>query len=106
MTSTGGYLLVTADELEPHRDADGFLRLALTAEVNGQVVGEDLLPRRRQRRLLRRAVGPARRGDPAAAEARRHGLPHRRGIGGTITVVSGVEPVPLQAGRRRSRERP
>ncbi|MCZ4122350.1 fumarylacetoacetate hydrolase family protein [Streptomyces sp. H39-S7] len=41
-TTLGPYL-VTADELEPYRDADGFLRLALTAEVNGEVVGKDLL---------------------------------------------------------------
>ncbi len=40
-TTLGPYL-VTADELEPYRDA-GFLRLALTAEVNGEVVGRDLL---------------------------------------------------------------
>ncbi|MEU3091866.1 fumarylacetoacetate hydrolase family protein [Streptomyces massasporeus] len=41
--ATLGPYLVTADELEPYRDADGFLRLALTAMVNGEVVGEDLL---------------------------------------------------------------
>lgn len=41
-TTLGPYL-VTADELEPYRDPEGFLRLALTAEVNGAVVGEDLL---------------------------------------------------------------
>ncbi|KRD12199.1 MULTISPECIES: fumarylacetoacetate hydrolase family protein [unclassified Streptomyces] len=41
--ATLGPYLVTADELEPYRDADGFLRLALTASVNGEVVGEDLL---------------------------------------------------------------
>ena len=41
-TTLGPYL-VTADELERYRDTDGFLRLALTAEVNGQVVGKDLL---------------------------------------------------------------
>ncbi|WP_188187826.1 fumarylacetoacetate hydrolase family protein [Nonomuraea sp. SYSU D8015] len=41
--TTLGPWLVTADELEPYRDADGFLRLALTAEVNGEVVGRDLL---------------------------------------------------------------
>ncbi|WP_405009955.1 fumarylacetoacetate hydrolase family protein [Kitasatospora sp. NBC_01539] len=41
--TTLGPWLVTADELEPHRDVDGFLRLALTAEVNGTVVGRDLL---------------------------------------------------------------
>ena len=34
---------MTADELEAHRDADGFLSLALTASINGSVVGEDLL---------------------------------------------------------------
>jgi 2-keto-4-pentenoate hydratase/2-oxohepta-3-ene-1,7-dioic acid hydratase in catechol pathway len=38
-----GPCLVTADELEPHRDTDGFLRLALTAQVNGETVGSDLL---------------------------------------------------------------
>ena len=41
-TTLGPYL-VTADELERYRDADGFLRLALTASVNGEVVGKDLL---------------------------------------------------------------
>jgi 2-keto-4-pentenoate hydratase/2-oxohepta-3-ene-1,7-dioic acid hydratase in catechol pathway len=41
--STLGPWLVTADELEPYRDGEGFLRLALTAEVNGEVVGTDLL---------------------------------------------------------------
>ncbi|WP_052863117.1 fumarylacetoacetate hydrolase family protein [Streptomyces niger] len=41
--ATLGPYLVTADELEPYRDAEGFLRLTLTAEVNGVTVGEDLL---------------------------------------------------------------
>jgi 2-keto-4-pentenoate hydratase/2-oxohepta-3-ene-1,7-dioic acid hydratase in catechol pathway len=41
--TTLGPWLVTADELEPYRDAHGFLALALRAEVNGRVVGEDLL---------------------------------------------------------------
>ncbi|GIH95177.1 fumarylacetoacetate hydrolase family protein [Planobispora siamensis] len=41
--TTLGPWIVTADELEPYRDADGFLRLALTAEVNGVEVGRDLL---------------------------------------------------------------
>lgn len=41
--TTLGPWIVTADELEPHRDRAGFLRLALTAEVNGRVVGSDLL---------------------------------------------------------------
>ncbi|WP_326823049.1 fumarylacetoacetate hydrolase family protein [Streptosporangium sp. NBC_01756] len=41
--TTLGPWLVTADELEPYRTADGFLRLALTAEINGVEVGRDLL---------------------------------------------------------------
>lgn len=41
--TTLGPHLVTADELGKYRDADGFLRLALSAEINGEVVGEDLL---------------------------------------------------------------
>lgn len=41
--TTLGPCLVTADELEPYRDEEGFLRLALTAEINGETVGEDLL---------------------------------------------------------------
>ncbi|MFF0267006.1 fumarylacetoacetate hydrolase family protein [Kribbella sp. NPDC004536] len=41
-TSLGPWI-VTADELEPHRDADGFLDLWCSASVNGQEVGRDLL---------------------------------------------------------------
>jgi 2-keto-4-pentenoate hydratase/2-oxohepta-3-ene-1,7-dioic acid hydratase in catechol pathway len=41
--STLGPWLVTADELEPHRDADGFLALVMTVEVNGVEIGRDLL---------------------------------------------------------------
>jgi 2-keto-4-pentenoate hydratase/2-oxohepta-3-ene-1,7-dioic acid hydratase in catechol pathway len=41
--STLGPVLVTADELEPYRDDDGFLRLAMTVSVNGDEVGRDLL---------------------------------------------------------------
>jgi 2-keto-4-pentenoate hydratase/2-oxohepta-3-ene-1,7-dioic acid hydratase in catechol pathway len=41
--STLGPVLVTADELEPHRDTDGFLRLAMTVQVNGREIGRDLL---------------------------------------------------------------
>jgi 2-keto-4-pentenoate hydratase/2-oxohepta-3-ene-1,7-dioic acid hydratase in catechol pathway len=41
--STLGPWIVTADELEPYRDADGFLRLGLSVEVNGTQVGRDLL---------------------------------------------------------------
>jgi 2-keto-4-pentenoate hydratase/2-oxohepta-3-ene-1,7-dioic acid hydratase in catechol pathway len=41
--TTLGPWLVTADELEPHRDDDGFLDLELTASVNGNQVGHDRL---------------------------------------------------------------
>ena len=41
--STLGPWLVTADELEPYRDDDGFLALDLRASVNGQLIGQDLL---------------------------------------------------------------
>ena len=41
--STLGPVLVTADELEPHRDADGFLSLSMAVAVNGVEVGRDLL---------------------------------------------------------------
>jgi 2-keto-4-pentenoate hydratase/2-oxohepta-3-ene-1,7-dioic acid hydratase in catechol pathway len=41
--TTLGPWLVTADELEPYRDADGFLALGLRASVNGEVTGQDLL---------------------------------------------------------------
>src|SRR6185437_1515472 len=41
--TTLGPWLVTADELEPYRDADGFLALDLRASVNGVQTGQDLL---------------------------------------------------------------
>ena len=41
--TTLGPWLVTADELEPYRDGDGFLALDLRASVNGELVGQDLL---------------------------------------------------------------
>jgi 2-keto-4-pentenoate hydratase/2-oxohepta-3-ene-1,7-dioic acid hydratase in catechol pathway len=41
--TTLGPWLVTADELEPYRDADGFLALDLRASVNGERRGQDLL---------------------------------------------------------------
>jgi 2-keto-4-pentenoate hydratase/2-oxohepta-3-ene-1,7-dioic acid hydratase in catechol pathway len=41
--TTLGPWLVTADELEPYRDADGFLELEMRATVNGTLVGHDLL---------------------------------------------------------------
>ncbi|MGC5009204.1 fumarylacetoacetate hydrolase family protein [Streptosporangium sp. DT93] len=41
--TTLGPWLVTADELEPFRDADGFLSLAMSVSVNGAEIGRDLL---------------------------------------------------------------
>ncbi|GAB7004830.1 fumarylacetoacetate hydrolase family protein [Nocardioides sp. AN3] len=41
--STLGPWIVTADELEGYKDADGFLQLRCTVEINGEVVGHDLL---------------------------------------------------------------
>jgi 2-keto-4-pentenoate hydratase/2-oxohepta-3-ene-1,7-dioic acid hydratase in catechol pathway len=41
--SSLGPWLVTADELEPYRDAEDFLDLELTAQVNGAQVGHDRL---------------------------------------------------------------
>jgi 2-keto-4-pentenoate hydratase/2-oxohepta-3-ene-1,7-dioic acid hydratase in catechol pathway len=41
--TTLGPWLVTADELEPYRDADGFLALDMRVAVNGCEVGQDLL---------------------------------------------------------------
>ncbi|MEU1348629.1 fumarylacetoacetate hydrolase family protein [Streptomyces sp. NPDC005795] len=133
-TSLGPYL-VTADELEPYRDAEGLLRLALTAEVNGEVIGTDLLSNMswtfeemtayasRGTRVVpgdvlgsgtcgnggclaelwgrsgKQTPPPLKPGDTVSLTV--------EGIGTlTNTVVPGVAPVPLPAGRRRSRERP
>jgi len=41
--TTLGPWLVTADELEPYRDGDGFLALDLRAFLNGELIGQDLL---------------------------------------------------------------
>ncbi|WP_435738554.1 fumarylacetoacetate hydrolase family protein [Cellulosimicrobium sp. PMB13] len=41
--STLGPWIVTADELEEHRDADGYLALGLDAAIGGRAVGRDLL---------------------------------------------------------------
>jgi 2-keto-4-pentenoate hydratase/2-oxohepta-3-ene-1,7-dioic acid hydratase in catechol pathway len=41
--TTLGPWLVTADELAPYRDADGFLALEMSVSVNGAEVGRDLL---------------------------------------------------------------
>nr|WP_246416371.1 fumarylacetoacetate hydrolase family protein [Nocardioides luti] len=39
--TTIGPWVVTADELDPYRDEDGFLDLAMSVSVNGRTVGED-----------------------------------------------------------------
>ncbi|MFF5787861.1 fumarylacetoacetate hydrolase family protein [Streptomyces sp. NPDC012693] len=133
-TTLGPYL-VTADELEPHRDADGFLRLALTAEVNGEQVGSDLLSNMswtfeemaayasRGTRIVAGDVlgsGTCGNGGCLAELWGRSGrqLPPPLKPGDTVTltvqaigslitrVVPGTEPVALPKGRRRNRERP
>ncbi|MER7106960.1 fumarylacetoacetate hydrolase family protein [Streptomyces sp. NPDC000229] len=133
-TTLGPYL-VTADELEPCRDTDGFLRLALTAEVNGRVVGEDLLSHMSW--TFEEMVAYASRGtyvmpgdvlgsgtcgnggclaelwglhgaqDPPPLKPGDTVTLTVEGIGTVSnTVVPGREPVPLPTGRRRRRERP
>ncbi|MER8011876.1 fumarylacetoacetate hydrolase family protein [Streptomyces sp. NPDC094149] len=133
--TTLGPCLVTADELDKYRDADGFLRLALTAEVNGETIGRDLLSNmswtfeemvayasRGTRVLPGDVLGSGTCGNGGCL-AELWGLRGGQsppplkpgdtvtltveGIGTlTNTVVPGAEPVPLPAGRRRSRERP
>ncbi|MEV6250419.1 fumarylacetoacetate hydrolase family protein, partial [Streptomyces sp. NPDC051742] len=133
-TTLGPYL-VTADELEPHRDAEGFLRLALTAEVNGERVGSDLLSNmswtfeemaayasRGTRVVAGDVLGSGTCGNGGCL-AELWGRSGRRsppplGPGDTVTltveglgslttrVVPGTAPVELPRGRRRSRERP
>ncbi|WP_285571967.1 fumarylacetoacetate hydrolase family protein [Streptomyces sp. RTGN2] len=133
-TTLGPYL-VTADELEPHRDAEGFLRLALTAKVNGETIGEDLLSNmswtfeemtayasRGTRVVPGDVLGSGTCGNGGCL-AELWGLRGKQtppplqpgdtvsltveGIGTlTNTVVPGVEPLPLPAGRLRNRERP
>ncbi|CAL9326176.1 hypothetical protein SUDANB51_00603 [Streptomyces sp. enrichment culture] len=133
-TTLGPYL-VTADELEEHRDADGFLRLALTAEINGEVVGEDLLSNMSW--TFEEMVAYASRGTwvrpgdvlgsgtcgNGGCLAELWGVRGRQdppplkpgdtvtltveGIGAVSnTVVTGPAPVPVPVARRRPRERP
>jgi len=133
--ATLGPYLVTADELEPYRDADGFLRLALTAEVNGEVVGKDLLSNMSW--TFEEMVAYASRGTVVrpgdvlgsgtcgnggclaelwGVRGRQDPPPLRPGDTVTLTVegigavsntvVAGADPVPLPVARRRSRERP
>ncbi|MEV0600575.1 fumarylacetoacetate hydrolase family protein [Streptomyces sp. NPDC050315] len=133
-TTLGPYL-VTADELEPYRDADGFFRLALTAAVNGEVVGRDLLSHMSW--TFEEMAAYASRGtyvmpgDVLGSGTCGNGgclaeLWGRRGDrtppplqpGDTVTltveglgsvsntVVAGAAPVPLPTARRRPRTRP
>lgn len=133
--ATLGPYLVTADELEPHRDADGFLRLALTAEVNGEVVGQDLLSNMSwtfEEMVAYASRGTVvRPGDVLASGTCGNGgcLAELWGVrgeqsppplqpGDTVTltvegigavsntVIAGADPVSLPTARRRIRERP
>ncbi|MFE6338500.1 fumarylacetoacetate hydrolase family protein [Streptomyces sp. NPDC057798] len=133
--TTLGPVLVTADELDPYRDDDGFLRLALTAEVNGEIVGEDLLSNmswtfeemvayasRGTRVVPGDVLGSGTCGNGGClAElwgVRGEKTPPPLKPGDTVTltvegigtvsntVVPGADPVPLPTGRRRPRERP
>jgi 2-keto-4-pentenoate hydratase/2-oxohepta-3-ene-1,7-dioic acid hydratase in catechol pathway len=133
-TTLGPYL-VTADELEKYRDADGFLRLALTASVNGEVVGNDLLSNMSW--TFEEMVAYASRGTVVrpgdvlgsgtcgnggclaelwGVRGRQDPPPLKPGDTVTLTVegigtisntvVAGPDPLPIPTGRRRSRERP
>ncbi|MET9851007.1 fumarylacetoacetate hydrolase family protein [Streptomyces ossamyceticus] len=133
-TTLGPYL-VTPDELEPYRDADGFLRLALTSEINGEVVGKDLLSNMSW--TFEEMIAYASRGTVVRAGdvlgsgtcgnggclaelwgIRGERIPPPLKPGDTVTltadvlgsvrntVVPGPEPVPLPTGRRRPRSRP
>ncbi|WP_435241645.1 fumarylacetoacetate hydrolase family protein [Streptomyces cucumeris] len=133
--ATLGPCLVTADELEPYRDAGGFLRLALTASVNGQVVGEDLLSNMswtfEEMTAYASRGTVVRPGDVLGSGTCGNGgclaelwgvrgeqspPPLRPGDTVTLTVegigtvsntvVTGADPVPLPPARRRTRERP
>ncbi|QJT00146.1 fumarylacetoacetate hydrolase family protein [Streptomyces asoensis] len=133
--ATLGPYLVTADELEPYRDADGFLRLALTASVNGEVIGEDLLSNMswtfEEMAAYASRGTVVRPGDVLGSgtcgnggclaelwgvRAKQSPPPLKPGDTVTLTVegigtvsntvVAGVDPVPLPAARRRTRERP
>ncbi|MFF7259218.1 fumarylacetoacetate hydrolase family protein [Streptomyces sp. NPDC008159] len=133
--ATLGPYLVTADELEEFRDADGFLRLALTASVNGEVVGRDLLSNMSwtfEEMTAYASRGTwVRPGDVLGSGTCGNGgclaelwgvrgepspPPLRPGDTVTLTVegigtvsntvVPGADPVPLPPARRRTRERP
>ncbi|MER5373742.1 fumarylacetoacetate hydrolase family protein [Streptomyces sp. NPDC002553] len=133
--ATLGPYLVTADELEPYRDTDGFLRLALTASVNGEVVGKDLLSNMswtfEEMAAYASRGTVVRPGDVLGSGTCGNGgcLAELWGVrgeqsppplkpGDTVTltvegigtvsntVVAGRDPEPLPTARRRTRERP
>jgi 2-keto-4-pentenoate hydratase/2-oxohepta-3-ene-1,7-dioic acid hydratase in catechol pathway len=133
--TTLGPCLVTADELEKYRDTDGFLRLALTAEINGEVVGKDLLSNMSwtfEEMVAYASRGTVvRPGDVLGSGTCGNGgcLAELWGVrgeqsppplkpGDTVTltvegigsvsntVVTGPDPVPVPVARRRHRERP
>lgn len=133
--ATLGPYLVTPDELEPYRDTDGFLRLALTASVNGEVVGKDLLSNMSwtfEEMVAYASRGTVvRPGDVLGSGTCGNGgcLAELWGVRGeqsppplkpgdivtltvegigtvSNTVVAGRDPQPLPTARRRTRERP
>ncbi|GGY33330.1 fumarylacetoacetate hydrolase family protein [Streptomyces djakartensis] len=133
-TTLGPYL-VTADELEEYRDADGFLRLALTASLNGEVVGKDLLSNMSwtfeemaayasrgtfvrpgdvlgsgtcgNGGCLAELWGVRGRQDPPPLKPGDTVTLTVEGIGSVSnTVVPGPDPIPVPVARRRPRERP
>ena len=130
-STTLGPWLVTADELEPHRDADGFLDLALTVAVNGETIGQDRLANMAWTFEEMAAYASRgtwiRPGDVLGSGTCGNGgcLAELWGRGGVLeppplvpgdtvtmtvegigtitnTVVEGVAPVPLPSARRRS----
>ncbi|GHH07595.1 fumarylacetoacetate hydrolase family protein [Streptomyces lanatus] len=130
-STTLGPWLVTADELEPHRDADGFLDLALTVAVNGETIGQDRLANMAWTFEEMAAYASRgtwiRPGDVLGSGTCGNGgcLAELWGRGGVLeppplvpgdtvtmtvegigtisnTVVEGVAPVPLASARRRS----
>ncbi|MFI7498206.1 fumarylacetoacetate hydrolase family protein [Streptomyces sp. NPDC049687] len=133
--ATLGPYLVTSDELEPYRDPDGFLRLGLTAEVNGEVVGRDLLSNMswtfEEMAAYASRGTVVRPGDVLGSGTCGNGgcLAELWGVrgeqsppplkpGDTVTltvegigtvsntVVDGADPVPIPLARRSTRERP
>ncbi|MGW2616650.1 fumarylacetoacetate hydrolase family protein [Streptomyces sp. NPDC001500] len=133
--TTLGPWLVTADELEGYRDPDGFLRLALTASVNGEIVGQDLLSHMswtfEEMTAYASRGADVRPGDVLGSGTCGNGgcLAELWGVrgeqsppplkpGDTVTltvegigsvsntVVAGPDPVTVPVARRRTRERP